>query len=215
MNTAPLLDNRQQSIITISAFTASGDLKKLDHAINEGLNAGLRVNEIKEILVQLYAYTGFPRSLNGLATFMEVLKRREKQGILDEPGPLPSSIPEGKTSLVLGEENQTKLVGFPVTGPLFEFAPAIDTFLKAHLFGDIFARDNIDWINREIATIGALANMKGVDAQLQAHLRIGLNTGLTPEQLREIIAVLKQHVSQESGNRAETVLSPVFSEKKN
>lgn len=214
MNTAPVLDSRQQSIVTISAFTASGELKKLDSAINEGLNAGLRVNEIKEILVQLYAYTGFPRSLNGLGAFMEVLKRREKQGVYDEAGPLPSPLPEEKNSLLLGEENQTKLVGFPVKGPLFEFAPAIDAFLKAHLFGDIFARDNLDWQSREIATIGALANMGGVDAQLQAHFRMGLNTGLTPAQLYGIVAVLKQHVGTESANRAEAALNRILSEKK-
>ncbi|MCM1129388.1 MAG: carboxymuconolactone decarboxylase family protein [Alistipes senegalensis] len=119
-----------------------------------------------------------------------------------------------KNSLVLGEENQTKLAGNPVKGPLFEFAPAIDVFLKAHLFGDIFARDNLDWLSREIATIAALANMEGLDSQLQAHLRMGANTGLTPAQLRGIIAALKQRVNLESGHRAELAFKCVFPEKK-
>jgi alkylhydroperoxidase/carboxymuconolactone decarboxylase family protein YurZ len=64
------LSPKQQSIVTISSFTANGDLEKLNTSLNEGLDAGLTVNEIKEILVQLYAYTGFPRSLNGINTFM-------------------------------------------------------------------------------------------------------------------------------------------------
>ena len=55
------LNPKQQSIIAISSFTANGDLEKLKSALNEGLDAGLTVNEIKEILVQLYAYAGFPR----------------------------------------------------------------------------------------------------------------------------------------------------------
>ena len=80
--------------------------------------------------------------------------------------------------------NQTKLSGAPVKGALFEFAPAIDEYLKTHLFGDIFARDNLDWQSREIATVAALAAMPGVESQLQAHIRIGMNVGLSAAQLR-------------------------------
>jgi 4-carboxymuconolactone decarboxylase len=70
----------------------------------------------------------------------------------------------------LGTANQTKLAGAPVTGPQFEFAPAIDEYLKDHLFGDIFARDNLDWQSRELATVAALAAMSGVESQMQFHL---------------------------------------------
>jgi 4-carboxymuconolactone decarboxylase len=54
-----------------------------------------RENEIKEILVHLYAYTGFPRSLNGIHTFMAVLDERRAQGIEDEPGKEASPLPTG------------------------------------------------------------------------------------------------------------------------
>jgi hypothetical protein len=40
--------------IPIAAFTANGDLEKLRTALSAGLDAGLTVNEIKEILVQMY-----------------------------------------------------------------------------------------------------------------------------------------------------------------
>ena len=80
------LSPKQQSIVAISAFTANGDLEKLKTALNEGLDAGLTVNEIKEILVQLYAYAGFPRSLNGINTFIAVMEERQKKGIKDELG---------------------------------------------------------------------------------------------------------------------------------
>jgi alkylhydroperoxidase/carboxymuconolactone decarboxylase family protein YurZ len=60
------LNEKQQKIVAISAFTAKGDLNNLNIALNEGLDAGLTVSEIKEILVQMYAYAGFPRSLNAL-----------------------------------------------------------------------------------------------------------------------------------------------------
>lgn len=82
----PLLNSRQQSIIIISSYTAKGDLSQLKKALNNGLNSGLTVNEIKEILVHLYAYCGFPRSIRGLQTFMEVLEDRKNQGIKDIDG---------------------------------------------------------------------------------------------------------------------------------
>src|SRR5687767_5157925 len=80
-DTNQLLDDKQQSIVTISAFTSNGDLQQLQQALNNGLNAGLTINEIKEVLVQLYAYAGFPRSLNALQSLMDVLKDRKQKGI--------------------------------------------------------------------------------------------------------------------------------------
>ena len=58
------LNQRQQDIIPIAAFTAAGEINRLKPALGKGLDDGLTVNEIKEILVHLYAYAGFPRSLN-------------------------------------------------------------------------------------------------------------------------------------------------------
>src|SRR3954451_5874222 len=123
------LSNKQAAIVTIAAFTASGDLPKLTDALNEGLDAGLTINEIKEILVQMYAYCGFPRSLNGISTFMSVLDARLKKGIKDKPGKKPSPLPTGKSSVEVGTENQTKLIGAPATGKYIAFTPAIDQFL--------------------------------------------------------------------------------------
>ena len=60
------LDGRQQSMVLVSAYTANGDLERLRPALIQALDAGLSINEVKEVLTHLYAYIGFPRSLNGL-----------------------------------------------------------------------------------------------------------------------------------------------------
>ena len=52
------LNTKQEKIVTIAAFTANGNLQKLNTALSDGLDAGLTINEIKEILVQMYAYAG-------------------------------------------------------------------------------------------------------------------------------------------------------------
>lgn len=209
MNTNQLLDKKQQSIVTISAFTAKGDMVQLQQALNNGLDAGLTVNEIKEILVHLYAYTGFPSSLNGLHSFIDVLKERKQKGIKDELGKEPNPLPANKTKLQLGTEIQTKLVGQPVKGEVYEFAPAIDQFLKEHLFGDIFGRDNLDFKTREIATISALAALGGVKSQLRAHLGVGMYNGLTEGQLNHLITIVQSNVSSIEGNAARKILQIV------
>lgn len=77
-NQAPTteLDPRRQAIIPIGAFAAAGNLDGLRQALNQGLDAGLSLAETRELLVQLYAYAGFPRSLNALGELMKVADAR-------------------------------------------------------------------------------------------------------------------------------------------
>ena len=65
------LSTKQQAIPLIASFMAASEMPKLNAALNRGLDAGLTVSEAKEVLVHLYAYVGFPRSLNALGEFAE------------------------------------------------------------------------------------------------------------------------------------------------
>jgi 4-carboxymuconolactone decarboxylase len=89
---------------------------------------------------------------------------------------------------------------------LFEFVPVMDEFLKTHLFGDIFERDNLDWADREIATIAMLSALPGVESQLQSHIGIGMNAGLTVEQMRTLARVLDGRVGPDAARRAHAAL---------
>ena len=206
MSDVQALTPKQQGIIPIAAFTANGDQASLKTALQAGLDAGLTVNEIKETQIHLYAYVGFPRALNGLATFMALLEERKAQGITDAIGKAASALPADKSSLELGKEVQTQLVGKPVSGPLFDFAPAINQLLQSHLFSDLFGRGILDYPSREIATVSALASLDGVDAQLKAHIGIASNVGLTEIQIKELAAVLSQAVGEKEGRRVEEAI---------
>jgi quercetin dioxygenase-like cupin family protein/alkylhydroperoxidase/carboxymuconolactone decarboxylase family protein YurZ len=204
------LSGKQAGIVTIAAFTASGDLAKLNVALNEGLDAGLSINEIKEVLVQMYAYAGFPRSLNAINTFAEVLKQREQQGKKDLVGAAANSLPANKSSLELGGEIRTQLTRSTAVADYAVFVPVIDEFLRAHLFGDIFGRDNLDFQSREIATISALGTLEHVDSQLKGHFNVGLNVGLSNAQLRHIVTVLETKVDKRQAANASKVLNDVL-----
>jgi 4-carboxymuconolactone decarboxylase len=200
------LSAKQQAIGPIAAFAATGDLARLASALDSGLDAGLSVGDCKEILVQMYAYAGFPRSLNALGVLMKTVDARKQRGINDPEGDGPGPIPVGDELLAAGTANQTKLTGATVKGPIFDFAPAIDQYLKTHLFGDIFARTNLDWQSRELATVAALAAMNGVEPQLLSHVRVSLHQGLTHRQLRQFADVLAERVGHEAAMRARTAL---------
>jgi 4-carboxymuconolactone decarboxylase len=207
----PELGAKQQGIITIAAFTANGNLEKLKTSLNEGLDAGLTVNEIKEVLVQMYAYTGFPRSLNAINTFITVIEERESKGIHDELGREANPLPADKSSIELGTEIQTQLVGAPYKAKFIAFTPAMDQFLKGHLFGDIFGRDNLDFQSRELATISALSSMEGVTPQLQSHFNVGFNIGLTETQMKSLISVIEAKVGTKEAANATAALNKVIS----
>jgi alkylhydroperoxidase/carboxymuconolactone decarboxylase family protein YurZ len=90
----------------------------------------------------------------------------------------------------------------------------MDTFLKEHLFADIFVRDVISHEDRELATIAALANMSGTAGQLKFHFGAAMNTGLTKAQMHDFIDVLASRVGKAEAESAQAVLSEVLAERK-
>ena len=156
------LSIRQQRIVAIAATTARGDLENLKTSLDRGLDDGMTVNEIKEVLVHAYAYCGFPRSLRALQTFMEVLDERKAQGITDTVGREASPVADERDKYTRGAELLEKLSGAPKDAPktgYSAFAPVIEQYLKEHLFYDIFERDLLTWQERELATVSILSAM--------------------------------------------------------
>ncbi len=217
MNTNEALDTKQQSIISIAAVIAKGDLPKLKMELNKGLDAGLTVNQIKEALVHLYAYCGFPRSIRGLQTFMEVLDERKAKGINDKMGNEASPIDEKGSKYERGKKILGELTKSPPPDTLSgysAFAPVIDTFLKEHLFADIFERDVLTYSQRELVTVSVLSSIGGVEPMLRSHLAICLNVGLTPEQLQQFVSIIKSTIGQKEGSAAQAVLNEVLKNKR-
>jgi alkylhydroperoxidase/carboxymuconolactone decarboxylase family protein YurZ len=210
------LTTKQRGIIPIAAYTANGDLQQLKSALNEGLDAGLTINELKEVIVQLYAYCGFPRSIRGLQTFMEVLDERKAKGIKDDTGADASPVNDDRTKYDRGKANLEELIGRPLTGPqkgYAAFAPVIEIFLKEHLFADIFDRDVLTFAERELVTVSVLSSIGGVEPMLRSHLSICLNVGYTPEQLNEFVSIIISRIGKKEAKDAQNVLDEVLKDR--
>ncbi|MGE4191992.1 MAG: carboxymuconolactone decarboxylase family protein [Pseudodesulfovibrio sp.] len=214
MNKETTLDARRQAIVTIAAFTTIGDVERLRPALNHGLDAGLTVNEVKEILVQMYAYAGFPRSLGGIWTFMGVMDERKATGIEDKEGRDASPIPADFDRDAYGARVRADLSGLKEVpsedAPYQQFAPIIDTFLKEHLFADIFVRDVLTRQERELATIACLAVLGKAEGPLNFHMGAAMNTGLSEDGMRGFIKVLDTRVGKQQADSARSVLEAVL-----
>ncbi len=59
-------------------------------------------------------------------------------------------------------------------------------------------------------TIAALGNMSGVNPQLAAHFNLGMNAGLTEEQINGIINVFDKRIGKEQGKNAREIFDEVI-----
>lgn len=214
------LTEKRKSITLISAFTAKGDLTKLKQALNTGLDAGLTINECKEVLVHLYAYCGFPRSISGLQTLMATLDERKAKGIKDNVGREATPVTD-TSKYETGWRNLAKLVGRSTDGPIEKptsgygaFSPEIDRFLKEHLFADLFSRDVLTFAERELTTVSALIALgKGVEPMLGSHLGLTMKQGITKDQIEELFTVIETSVSKSDADAARKIFSSISVDK--
>lgn len=213
-----MLNKKQEKIVTISAFTSIGELDKLKTELVSGLEAGLTVNEIKEVLVHLHAYCGFPRSLCGLQTFMAVLDERKAAGITDSWGRGASPIIDTRDKYERGKEILSQLQGItppsvrPTSG-YAAFSPEIETFLKEHLFADLFERDVLTYAQREMITVSVLMSIGGVEPMLNSHMNLSLNVGITPDQIKTMIGIIEKNIGKKEADSAKAVLNELLKNK--
>lgn len=204
------LSKQQKSIASISALTAKSDWKNLKSELSKGLDNGLTVNQIKEELVHLYAYVGFPKSIMGLRTFLSVLDERKANGITDNWGKEASAIDDTNPKYERGKKVLEELIQNPLpeTKPDYQqFSPEIDAFLKEHLFADIFERDVLTYQQRELITVSALMSLGDVEPMLKGHLGISLKQGFTKAQLEDLVETLKPYLNKKKKKSAKKIVA--------
>lgn len=147
------------------------------------------VNEVE------VSYAGFPRSLNALNTLERVLSERETEGIADHEGKpfqRPAVWDDAKLALQLGTAMQTRDEGG--TPWNYYFCPQADYYMKSHLFGDIFACDQLTPAERELITVSALSAMDGVTPQFEGHKECAVFLGNTKEQVDYLCRWLEDNI---------------------
>lgn len=211
------MDSKRQHIAEVAALTSTGDLDKLKPVLTDGLNDGMTVGELKEVMVHAYAYCGFPRALRGLQTLVAVLDERKAEGIEDDWGREASPITDTRRKYERGRDILAEISGVPADAPKADYAvlaPEIEVFLKEHLFADLFERDVLTYAERELTTVAVIASLgKGVEPMLKGHMGIALNVGVTPDELRGVLAIVEKHVGRSEADGGRLVLNELLQSK--
>jgi 4-carboxymuconolactone decarboxylase len=77
----PGLQRRERSLVTLGILIGTGKPAELKNHVRAGLNNGLTVTELQEVLIQAIPYCGFPAVAEAIEATVAVLRER---GLVDD-----------------------------------------------------------------------------------------------------------------------------------
>ena len=75
-------------------------------------------------------------------------------------------------------------------------------------------RDVLDYLSRQVATVGVISNLPGANAQLRSHIALTMTQGASEEQMRHLFTVMGTYLGKERGDNALSVLQQVIDAQK-
>lgn len=211
------LDLKSKEIAVVASLTAIGNAEpQLKVHLNGALNVGCTINEVKEIILQMSSYSGFPTCINAMNALKDVLNKREKQGIKDGIGYEPTNKISPRDRYEVGVKQLSELDSKQLERlqkAYNDFSPDLVKFIVCGQ-ADITARNNINKKYREIATIAALTALGNAGAQLKFHINAGINIGITAEEVKEIMLLMTVYSGFPSAINGTNILKEVLEERK-
>jgi len=193
---------RMSSIAAISSLLSLGQrMDELRLRMELALETGFSLSDVKEIILQICLYAGFPRSLNGMACLRDLMEGRNRRGDKTEEGKNPSPQPEGISRFQLGWDTLQSLDPdfiHRLKAGLDPVSPELFGLVLEHGYADIFYRDNLDILYREVAVIAALVAVENADPQLSFHIQAGMGLGISRSETESIIRVAAQAAGRDA-----------------
>lgn len=91
-----------------------------------------------------------------------------------------------------------------------DFDEDFQRFITESAWGMVWAREGLDRRTRHLVTIGIIAAL-GKEHELALHLQATSNTGVTPEEVREVFHQTAIYAGVPAANRAFAIGKQVFS----
>ncbi len=190
----PGLSMKEKEIAVVAALTALGTApSQLKIHLNGALHTGCTVSEIKEVILQMAVYAGFPRCVNGMFALKEIIQERRAAGKQDATGAEATEYAGVEDRLQRGTKELNELDNTQLEKleeNFGELAPELVQFTLEFGYADIFSRDNLDKKYRQIATIAALTVMGNALPQLKFHIGAALSIGLSADTIKEIMLLM-------------------------
>ena len=206
------LDIKTRELLTITTLTALQTLPQLKAHINGALNAGNSPVEIREAIYQCAPFIGFPKTLNAIAVFNEVIKERGLEGEL-------------KSTATTTEADRFKK-GYEIQNPLYgdeikeafknlpdNMGSDVSRFLTEVCFGDYYTRKGLELKTRELLTIAILTTTKNFDT-LKSHIKGNLKAGNSIETITASIIQIMPYIGFPDAFQALKSVQEIMKEKK-
>lgn len=189
-----VISRRDRSVIVISSLTALNREVELQGHVGAGLNHGLSVDEVDEIMVQLGAYIGMPFAIGGARVVDAVIAEREGTATREVPhAPVELKDPEERRAA--GLDVLTTLLGNPdldkaaVEASILKQQGDMGALVMDYAFGDVWSRPQLSRRDRSLVVISALT-ATNMTHELEIHLRAALNHGLTVTEIEEVMITM-------------------------
>ncbi len=206
------LDIKTRELLTLTTLACMQTLPQLKAHINGALNAGNSPIEIREAIYQCAPFIGFPRTLNAIAIFNEVIKERGLEAEL-------------KSTATTTEADRFKK-GFEIQNPVYgdeikeafknlpdNMGSDVAKFLTEVCFGDFYTREGLDLKKRELLTIAILTTTKNFDT-LKSHIKGNLKAGNSIETITASIIQIMPYIGFPDAFQALKSVQEIMKEKK-
>jgi 4-carboxymuconolactone decarboxylase len=183
-----ILDNKTKEQAVVAALTAMGTaVPQLRVHIRAALHVGCSPEEIREIIIQMVGYAGFPATLNAMGTLMDVLgETGQTLSRATVHAGSTGRYERGKELLAEIAPDQERVLR-ETFDPI---NPDITRYVVEFGYGDIYARGILPIRSRQVATIAALAAKGTAPSQLRFHIGGGLRAGLSEAEIVEIMLLV-------------------------
>lgn len=93
---------------------------------------------------------------------------------------------------------------------LQETSPQLADFMVSFAFGDVYARPQLAYAQRQLVTMSVLAAIGGAEPQLELHIDLALKSGLTPLEIVEALSQVAVYAGFPRALNAVAVARRVF-----
>lgn len=196
----PGLSPRDRSIVTLSALITRNHTAEMADYLNHALDSGVKPSEVSEIITHLAFYAGWGNAMAAAGIAKDVFGARKIA-----PDQLSAASPQLLALNEAAEADRAKRVG-ELFGAIF---PGVTQYTTDVLFRDLWLRPGLAPRDRSLVTISSLV-ASGQVAQLNGHIPIGMNNGLTQAEIAEAMTHLTFYVGWPNVFSAMPVAKDVF-----
>ncbi|MFV0524780.1 MAG: carboxymuconolactone decarboxylase family protein [Acidimicrobiales bacterium] len=205
----PGLNRRDRSLLVISSLAAQARDEELVLHTQVGLRHGLTRTEIEEILPHVAAYAGFPAAVAASRQVDDGLRIAEGTERLSDRSvpPVASDMDRDEAAAEVvatmrGREPRRPSVELDAYRARFG---GVGEVAFRWAFGEIWSRPYLDRRDRSVVAISIMVTL-AMSRQLHDHIIFGIEHGLTPPEIREIVTHLSLYIGIPRAMEAMTVV---------